>query len=356
MLMQMLMTIAILINIHAALELIVSTIFSDHLKKLLESYPNLSCSLLSKHGFELAGMVTFCIIGFKIFLTTHPMDYLEMNHERIMIIILCSIVILEIVDWCIILKFSGTFCVKQKVVELNSIYQIKVEKENFKVSLPVGAFLGLLLLIQETVYISVKMWKRIKCRQTRKVVPIISFKCHPVKTKTNDNCDKTENLDDTEHVSLDIDYEEEQQPNVIKCKPQDLNIKPNQSDFTDKVIDIEMNRSQGTSTGKVSTVLETVEGCDQNITFDQNKEISEVTTEDQDFNYQESSNSIGVKTNIGQNKDSKDNAITISKEAPQDKYIDKQYTRNSRGKGKCVTYIFINMILPFNIKFSATLP
>ena len=294
MLMQLLMTIAILINIHAALELIVSTIFSDHLQKLLESYPNLTCSLLSKHGFELAGMVTFCIIGFKIFLTTHPMDYLEMNHERIMIIILCSIVILEIIDWCIILKFSGTFCVKQKVVELNNIHQIKVEKENFKVSLPVGAFLGLLLLIQEVVYISAKLWKGMKCRQTRKVGPMnfgISFKAHPTTTKPEDNAGKANNLDDTEHISLDMNNEEEYQLEVMKCcKPIK---KPNQSDLKDK--DIEMNIDHDTSTSNIITVLEKDQDCEKNIEFERNKKFCIDIPSNHDVDNQESSNSKAGK-------------------------------------------------------------
>ncbi len=332
MLMQLLMTIAILINIHAALELIVSTIFSDHLQKLLESYPNLTCSLLSKHGFELAGMVTFCIIGFKIFLTTHPMDYLEMNHERIMIIILCSIVILEIIDWCIILKFSGTFCVKQKVVELNNIHQIKIEKENFKVSLPVGAFLGLLLLIQEVVYISAKLWKGMKCRQTRKVGPMnfgISFKAHPTTTKPEDNAGKTDNLDNAEHVSLDMNNEEGDLSEVMKCcKP----CKQNQPDLKDK--DIAMNIDHGTSTSNIITVLEKEQDCEKNIEFENKKKFCIDIPSNHNIDNQESSNSKAVNPANEQNIVIKDDNIKNGNEVPLDKYISKQYSTNSAGKGE----------------------
>ena len=213
MLMQMLMVIAIFVNIHDAIELVVCSLFPNHLETWLQTYPNLTCSLLSKHGFELAGMCTFCILGFKIFLTLKPMNYLEMNHEQVMMIIIWSITVLEVADLILILFFNGTLCVKQKLIELESIFKIKVEHNTFKLSLPIGAFLGLILLIQEVLFITVNLYQKIrKRRMKRSITPIKPLdKRQEVKIQVDDLLPYTlEPIDDLYLIEAKSNLEEKQ--------------------------------------------------------------------------------------------------------------------------------------------------
>ena len=213
MLMQMLMVIAIFVNIHDAIELVVCSLFPNHLETWLQIYPNLTCSLLSKHGFELAGMCTFCILGFKIFLTLKPMNYLEMNHEQVMMIIIWSITALEVADLILILFFNGTLCVKQKLIELESIFNLKVEHNTFKLSIPIGAFLGLILLIQEVLFITVNLYQKIrKRRMKRSVTPIKPLDIRQeVKIQVEDLLpDTLEHVNDLNLIKAQSNLEEKQ--------------------------------------------------------------------------------------------------------------------------------------------------
>ena len=172
-LMQLFMIICCTGLLHITLTSIIVSTMPETVQSLLDKYPALICSICSLHGYTLAGLCLISILIFMIFLQVKPLQFLEMNHEKLCTVVYSTIFIVFMSEIVLLLYQQKTLCFKQKLWEFKVIYNFNVDLQSFKFTVPLTPLNGVIALFLEIIFLILKFKKWFYQQRSRNQV-------HPV--------------------------------------------------------------------------------------------------------------------------------------------------------------------------------
>ena len=148
--------------LHITIGYVIMLIIPGTLQIWLDKYPSIVCSFYTVHGYVVVAPCLIFLLAFKIYLHLKPLVYLEMNHEKLIKIIIIIHSLISIIQFYLMFNQSGNLCARQKANELKLIYKFDVNLDKLSFFYPLSAYNGLLIGIFEILYIAlkVKQWRR----------------------------------------------------------------------------------------------------------------------------------------------------------------------------------------------------
>ena len=146
---------------------------SSSIQILAQSYPNLTCSILSyEPWYVLSSYFLFAIISFKSMIAVYPTDFINMNHDKVWKVTIIFILSCWAFEYVFFILYFKTVCNKLNIESLGQKFEIEMDLFQYKPA--VIQYHMLSLWIPQILKLMVSYSKCERKISTNQVAPIAS--------------------------------------------------------------------------------------------------------------------------------------------------------------------------------------